>query len=259
MGFSLLAFADFTQAVTLPFYDGFNGSKCTDWKITNESVSTYNFTENPGSLRIYTTPTDIWGAPESGSVGTNNLINLFNIPVGQDIVGSFTVTTKIAFPVSPFSHPQQAGIILLGNSAGQPDIDNYIRLTFGYIDGYTRLQRTYETGGNPNDGAVWGTYLSIGVDPIWLRIVKSNNRYDALFSLDGTNFDLFNSFITSFSPAYIGLGAFHTLPSNQSIPVDFDYFDITGPNNSVPEPSTIFLLGAGLIGLAAYARNKFGK
>ncbi len=109
-------------------------SPSLSWEIIHEDAATYSLTEVPDHLRIFTTPSDIWG-------GTNNLINLFFIPIeGLDF---FSGTTQFRFPIHPQYHSQQGGIILFADLEGTPDMDNYIGVTFGYIDGGRRLQRIY--------------------------------------------------------------------------------------------------------------------
>ncbi len=41
--------------------------------------------------------------------------------------------------------------------------------------------------------------------------------------------------------------------------IAFDWFELSGASTPVPEPTTMLLLGSGLIGLAAYGKKKFLK
>ena len=79
------------QGVTFPFRDDFNGSVSSFWQITNADPIKYSLADNPGYLRIYTTPTDVW-------LSANNLVNLFTVPIQQG-TDSFVVTAKISFPI----------------------------------------------------------------------------------------------------------------------------------------------------------------
>jgi hypothetical protein len=207
------------RAQSQTFRDDFNGSVSSVWTITNMDSMKYSLVETPGSLTLHTTPTDVWSLH-------NDLVNLFTIPVPAG-VNSFTVTTRIRFPVPPFSHPQQAGIVLLGDAGGVPDMDNYVRTTYGYIDGFRRLQRTHEVGGSPMY-AYFGPFLDIGTNPIWIRMAMSGDSYVVYYSLDGSHFEVFDSFTAALPIAFIGLGAFHSEPYNQSIAVEYDYFEIQG-------------------------------
>jgi hypothetical protein len=226
----VLLFACFSMphAVAQTFRDDFAGKISDYWRITNEDPSRYSLAESPNHLRIRTTPTDVWALH-------NDLVNQFTIPVPEQ-VNTMTVTARVKFPTPPYSHPQQAGIILFGDAAGSPDMDNYVRLTYGFIDGFRRLQRTHEISGSPSD-AYFGPSLDIGTNPIWIRLARTGWNYQAFYSLNGVDFTLFDAFVAVLPIAHVGLGAFHSEPYNQSIPVDFDFFEVNGTTVKPPAVS----------------------
>jgi hypothetical protein len=110
-------------------------------------------------------------------------------------------------------------------------------VTYGHIDGFRRLQRNHEINGNPNGTAYFGPALDSGTNPIRIRIVKSGGLYQAYLSLDGTRFSLLDALSAALPVAYVGLGAFHSEPFNQSIPVDFGHFEVKGASGP-PYPAT---------------------
>jgi hypothetical protein len=201
--------------IALPFRDDFEGSLATNWQITNPNSAKYSLSENPDSLRTYTTGTDTW-------LSDNSLANLFSvkIPEGTD---QLVVTAKLSFPVLPYSHAQQGGIILLADSNGKPDLDNYYRATYGYFDGVRSTEAMPEINGSAV--AYRGSRLEIGTAPIWLMIVKSLDTYAAYYSVDGINYNQYNTVTASFNIVYVGLAAF----SVGSIPVDFDFIEVNLP------------------------------
>ena len=54
-------------------------------------------------------------------------------------------------------------------------------------------------------------------------------------------------------------GTGSTTSSDSASPMSFETWTLTNTGNPIPEPSTLLLLGAGLVGLAAVTRRKLKK
>lgn len=213
----------YTAPNALLFRDDFRESISPAWQITNPDPSRYSLSDMPGHLTIHSTVGDTW-------YSSNNVTNLFSLAL-PDSAEVLTVTAKLSFSTPPFQHAQQAGVILMADSDGQPDMDNYYRATYGCFDGRRRPEAVREVNGS---GAAYrGPSLEIGTSPVWLRIVKNSDSYDALYSLDGVSFSLYNSTTATFDVFHIGFFALNC-QAVPSIPVNFDYIDIRAPANLLP-------------------------
>ena len=211
-------------SVTLPFRDDFNsGIKSSGWFIINEDPAKYTLAESIGNLRIYTTPTNFWG-------NTNNVKNLFVIALPDDVT-QYVATTKMLFPNSlptwtPNQNYQQAGVMLMAEKNGAPDLDNYMRAQYAF-DGGRRFETSYDINSAPG-GYTGGVQTGItSATPVWIRIIRQSTEFRADYSLDGINYTLITSMIGPWNINYAGLNALNGDQSSApSIPVDFDYFEL---------------------------------
>ncbi len=211
-------------SVVLPFRDDFSsGTRAAGWFIINEDPAVYTLTESIGYLRLYTTPTNFWGA-------TNNAKNLFTIAM-PDNINQFTATAKLLFPVgsptwTPNQNYQQGGVMLMAEKDGAPDLDNYMRAQYAY-DGGRRFETSYDINSTPGGftGGIQGAITSS--TPVWLRIIRKLTEFRAEYSLDGVNYTLITAMIGPWNISYAGLNALNGDQSAApSIPVDFDLFEI---------------------------------
>lgn len=219
----------YTAPNALLFRDDFHESISPAWQITNPDPSRYSLSDMPGHLTIHSTVGDTW-------YSSNNVTNLFSLAL-PDSAEVLTVTTKLSFSTPPFQHAQQAGVILMADSDGQPDMDNYYRASYAFVDQRRRPTAVREVSGSGVSRK--GPVLDIGASPIWIRIVKNSDSYDALYSLDGVSFSLYNSTTATFDVFHIGFFALNcqALPS---IPVNFDYIDIRAPANLLPRGAATY-------------------
>jgi outer membrane protein assembly factor BamB len=204
-----------TAAMSI-FHDEFNGSLLQVWRIINPDPTKYSLTENPGSLRLYSTNADLY---------YNNLTNLFSVPLPVGPT-AFTLTAKLSFPTAPSQNYQQGGIVLYGDSGGNPDQDNYIRVMYAYENGL-RAEAAYEINGAYT--AESGIDLNIGQNALWLRLAKTGDSYTGSYSLDGQTFTPFFGPITqSWNIGHAGIFAANGRWSNApSLPMDFDDVEVT--------------------------------
>jgi hypothetical protein len=129
-----------------------------------------------------------------------------------------------------------------------------IRLSFDYsLSGYIGFGQihwyvnTEDPLGNmyARAGSTYGETASGTFDHIFTRTPASNPLYVDLYALGESQY------------GYSSEGGFHCLLGSGSAIISNLRVEPIVRDNSVPEPSTMFLLGFGLIGLIAYGRKKF--
>lgn len=158
---------------------------------------------------MITQPKDIWR-------GNNNApLLLQTLPPSFGNV--FDLTTRIA--IAPVENHHQGGLVIYN------DDDNYVRLTYAYIDG-PRFEFAKETGGDFQPIQV---PAPPDINDFHLRIGKLGTNYYGYYSQDGTNWTLIGMHQNvNISAIDIGLLAFNAMNvTTMEIPADFDYFRVT--------------------------------
>jgi hypothetical protein len=171
----------------VPFFDDFKGSALgSAWTVKNPEGTAYSVADS--RLKIIPQPGDIYGA-------TNNYKNLFLIanPLGK---GDFRATIKVA----NFSPTAACQFIIIAYD----DDDNYVRMA----NCVTLWEIVTEVAQNPTiyqDSSHPG-----GLNPFYLRLVKTGNSYAQYHSQDGVNFQKANETVTygNGAPQYLGLISF---------------------------------------------------
>jgi hypothetical protein len=213
--------------VTLPFRDEFNVARSGSWKITNPDPDSASLVATPGNLRLATTSTDLWG-------GSNNIKNLYTVqlPDGSD---NYRVTTRFSLPAVPTALAQQAGILLMADTSGEPDMNNYLRIMYAFENNTRRVELAYEENGAPH---VVNTTTAVELapdQPVWLRIEKAGTSYTLQYSLDGQSYFTFHTMTGNWAMAHAGLFAINGEFAVPSIQADFDFFEVA-PVPPTPSP-----------------------
>lgn len=113
---------------------------------------------------------------------------------------------------------------------------------------------------NPNDHEyTLGAFSFDPTDPVWTNILEPGEVYDAIPMASPPGHHLLVD--VTFAPTSVeNYSAYLFIDSNDSVlpggPQLFLHLQGTGIEASVPEPSTLLLLGLGLIGLAGVRRIK---
>ncbi len=189
-----------TASTTWNVTEDFSGGNLNSrWHWKRENRSRWSLQERPGFLLIKTENGDIWER-------TNNNRNLLYTEAEQP---DLMVETRLEF--SPVKNWQQAGLIIYRND------DNYVRMTFGYIDG-RKIEFSYENSGKFK--FIQKNYRAVVV---YLRLLKKGNTCSGYFSEDGQNFTLIGEYNINFTgKSRVGLIAFNGDGSHDSAKAFFD-------------------------------------
>jgi murein DD-endopeptidase MepM/ murein hydrolase activator NlpD len=179
------------------------------WRWVREVPTHWSLAESPGYLRLNTQQKDISGASNDAPLLLRSL--------GQFQDQDFMVQTRIL--LTPSANSQQAGLVIYA------DDDNYIRLTYAFINGPV-FEFAGETGGNFQPIQV---PAPPGINDFHLMIARSGLNYLAYFSEDGINWKPIGTHLNlNISPNEAGLLGFNGVDGTTlEVPADFDYFRIS--------------------------------
>ena len=197
------------------------------WSWVRQNAATES--ESGGALNI---------TPEAGDLNstTNTAKNLLLQPV----VGDWTMESKLNFSVTPHTATQQGGII-----AYQDDND-YLKLDWEFTGNVAQLVETQEDFSfNPAPAyttpiatvlaSVPTASLGVSGGNLWLKMIKTGQRYKTYYSVDGVNWVFVYDEGDSLSNVKVGLFAYNRAGTSSDLNVGFDYFRIatsataTGP------------------------------
>jgi beta-glucosidase len=199
--------------------DEFDGSAPgSQWSWVRQNPATES--EAGGALTIQ---------PEAGDLNANT--NTAKNLLLQPVVGDWTIESKLNFNVTPHANNQQGGII-----AYQDDND-YIKLDWEFTGNAAQLVETQEDFSNnpaPAYTAPIATVLAsvptanLGVSGgnLWLKMIKTGQRYKTYYSVDGTNWVSVYDEGDSLSNVKVGVFAYNRAGTSSDLKVGFDYFRI---------------------------------
>ena len=220
--------------------DEFNGSDVgPQWTWVRQDPSAE--TVSGGALNLTAQTGDL-------NAGTNTAKNLLLQPA----LGDWAAETKMALNVAPHTNNQQAGLIVY------QDDDDYLKLDWEYTGGAAQLVETSEDFSftpNAPETAAFPTVLkslpTSGVVPgttLWLKVVKSGQRYQSYYSTDGSSWTPFYEVGHSLSNVKVGLFSYNRAGTSTDLTTAFDYFRVgntavsTGPvGGTVPATLSLAL------------------
>jgi beta-glucosidase len=213
--------------------DEFNGSAPgSQWSFVRQNAATES--EANGAFTIQ---------PEAGDLNTttNTAKNLLLQPV----VGDWTMESKLNFSVLPHVATQQGGIIVY------QDDNNYLKLDLEFTGGSAQIVETQEdfsfnpfTGYTVPIATVLGqvstTGLGITGGNVWLKMIKTGQRYKAYYSVDGSTWTFLYDEGDALSNAKVGVFAYNRTGTSTDLKVGFDYFRIaTSATATAPVGGTV--------------------
>jgi beta-xylosidase len=189
------------------FRDDFNGTLDAGWSWVREDPQNWSLTTLPGSLQINV-------AGGYVTAGTNP--NLLLRPTPE---GNFQIQTQITF--RPTRNYQFAGLIMYENDS------NFIQAGRAYCNSIgcagAGLYMNYYKDGRvvkPDFGQPFGD-----IDPLLLRLTRSENTYTFEASTDGKVWFIIGSHTSNMNPQQIGLVTGQRM-RGENPPALFEYFEI---------------------------------
>jgi regulation of enolase protein 1 (concanavalin A-like superfamily) len=162
-------------------------------------------------------------APQPGNLDNHTARNLLLEPA----LGNWTIESKLTLSSAPSQAGQQAGII------AYTDDNNYLKIDWENAGGAAQIAETTEDSlaGAPVSQvlATLPTAGRVG-STLWLRMVKSGERYTTYYSTDGSNFVTFYNVGANLTNIKVGVFGFGGA-SNGGLRVAFANFGVhnTGP------------------------------
>lgn len=192
------------------------------WSIFQESAGNWSLTQNPGSMTIHTTATDVYQDNNS-----QNNVFLRNVP-GD---GDFEIVTKVTAPIA--KNHQQAGLFIWQNA------DNFIKLAHVWVNGSAvetayEINRVYQQPANQ--------VKHPGGDTMTLKIRKIGDRYTTYY-WDGYEWIQAAAAVTAnLTNIKIGFFANNIVAGNDRINAKFEYFAVRAIQGGVDlAPKTLTL------------------
>jgi regulation of enolase protein 1 (concanavalin A-like superfamily) len=163
-------------------------------------------------------------APQPGNLDNHTNRNLLVEPA----LGNWSIESKVTFSSPPSEAGQQAGIIVY------QDDNNYLK--FGVENSVGNIQLAETTDDNLSDApvsqvlATFPNASRLG-NTLWLRMVKSWQRYTTYYSTNGANFVPFYNVGANLTNVKVGMFGFSGGAPNNGLRVAFANFAVrnTGP------------------------------
>jgi beta-glucosidase len=222
--------------------DEFNGSAPgPQWTwVRNDPAAE---SESGGALNITAQTGDL-------NAATNTAKNLLLQPA----LGDWAAETKMTLSTTPHAANQQAGLIVY------QDDDDYLKLDWEYTGTSAQLVETSEDFSftpNAPETVAFPTVLKsvptaglVDGTTLYLKIVKSGQRYQSYFSTDGSTWTPFYEVGASLTNTKVGLFSYNRAGTSTDLSTAFDSFRVantavaTGPVGGTVPPTLALSLGA---------------
>ena len=141
------------------------------------------------------------------------------------------MTSKLTFSATPNAATQQGGII------AYQDDDDYLKFDWEFTGNVAQLVETQEDF-SFNPAPAYTTPIatvlasvptaSLGVTGanLWLKMIKTGQRYKTYYSVDGTNWVFVYDEGDSLSNVKVGVFSYNRTGTSSDLKVGFDYFRI---------------------------------
>lgn len=241
---SLLLAATASYAGSTSFVDEFDtGSLDPAWAVQSGN-GVISLAANPGFLRYQTTSS-------THPTGDGTALWLYRSFSGSD----WTFDTRVDYTMGSGNGRQIFTRILFGDLSGKGVNEVFWFRTKDDLGGAVPPEGLISTafidGGVTTAGAPFGVNQ---LDEYFVRIVRTGQLVDLLFSNDGISYNLVTQrlFATPLGGEQLLFLSGATFASGQLAYGDFDYVRVAG----IPEPGTLGLLSIGVLGAAILRRRR---
>ncbi len=206
-----------------------DGTKGSQWSVTNEDTANYSVVSGAG-LKI---------TSQAGDISDGSIKNMFV----QQADGDWIAETKVTLSKAQDTNGQQHGLVIYG------DNKNYIKLDYERVNGNSVYGLYNVTNGTKT--LIGNTVTANNILTHYFRILKVGTKYSAYYSTNGTTYTMLGS------TAMVGASQLGLMASGTATTATFEYVKLGTPADVQADASlsAITVSGAALSGFSSGTLN----